>query len=83
MSPPPFQDRLNNVRRQQRQSHHPTHVGPVLQHPTQPERLGDRLDHGVVDVPADGRRGDVRAVGRDDELAAAALADLTKCAQAA
>ena len=39
--------------------------------PLRPE-MGFGLDHGAVDVTADGRRYDVRTVGRHNELPAAA-----------
>ena len=39
------------------------------------ERPGNRLDHGIVDVMADGRRCDIAAVGCENEFPAAALAD--------
>src|SRR4029077_7682397 len=43
-------------------------VRAVLQHFPPAERLGDRLDHGVVDMAADGPPCDVSVVGGQDEL---------------
>jgi hypothetical protein len=85
------QYRLDNIRRQQRQSQDPTHVGLVdllgisnlangnvltaLQHVAPAERPGDSLDDGVVDMPSHGDGSHLGTVGREDEFPTAAPAD--------
>jgi hypothetical protein len=90
-------DCLDDFRRQQSQPQNATDIGPidffrgsnlrdcrvraVLKHFAPAESAGDGFDHGVVDVAADGRRGHVLAVGREDQLSSAAPGAPSTCSR--
>jgi hypothetical protein len=88
---PPVQNRLDDIRRQQRHAQQPTHVGrvdllrrrnllagpldPGLQQLAPAETAGEDLKHGVADPGARGSPGRCVIGGGIRLLAAAVLAD--------